>query len=95
MTISSSDRQRTAEPGTASDLTGLSFDELLAQLEAVVQRLESDELTLDASIETFERGVRLAARCQQLLSDAELRITEISGEIGETEPYLPDNEEES
>lgn len=64
-----------------------SFDELLARLEDVVQQLESDELSLDASIDTFERGVDLAARCQQLLSNAELRISRITDEIGETAPY--------
>lgn len=80
---------RGGDNGQAADMNvgTLSFDELLTKLEDVVQQLESDELTLDASIDMFERGVSLAARCQQLLSDAELRITQITDEIGEAAPF--------
>lgn len=67
-----------------AQIESLSFDELLEKLEEIVQQLETDELSLDASIGTFEHGVALAARCQQLLNDAELRISRITDEIGET-----------
>lgn len=90
MTTPSSE-QRELNGGTVDDspLESLSFDEILDRLEEVVQQLETDQLSLDESIETFERGVRLAARCQQLLENAELRISRITNQLGETEPYAP------
>lgn len=87
MTASPASQGRGNGLATDTSIDTLSFDELLAKLEDVVQQLESDELTLDASIDTFERGVGLAARCQQLLGDAELRISQITDEIGETAPF--------
>jgi exodeoxyribonuclease VII small subunit len=98
MMSSPSDRRRETGVVAEAPLESLSFDELLQRLEEIVQDLESDELSLDASIETFERGVRLAERCQRLLSDAELRISQITNEIGETAPYatgdVPDGDDE-
>lgn len=87
MTDPPPDKGQLSGLGGETSIASLSFDELLERLENVVQQLESDELTLDQSIDTFEHGVRLAARCQQLLSDAELRISQITDEIGGTAPY--------
>lgn len=89
MTTSSSGGSQQDGLITEPPIDALSFDELLEKLEEVVQQLESDELSLDASIEMFQRGVSLAARCQQLLSEAELRISQITNEIGETAAYAP------
>lgn len=87
MTASSSDKRQPGLLAEETPIEALSFDELLDRLEEVVQQLETDELSLDASIDAFERGVKLAARCQGMLSDAELRISQITNEIGETAPY--------
>ena len=46
----------------------------MAALEAIVALLDSGELTLAQSLECFELGARLSARCQLLLEQAELRI---------------------
>ena len=42
-----------------------SFEEQLTQLEAVVDRLERGELTLDESVRLFEDGVRLSNACKR------------------------------
>ncbi len=51
-----------------------SFEEQLAELEKVVDRLESGGLSLDESVKLFEDGVRLSNACKAQLSAAESRI---------------------
>lgn len=76
-----------------------SFEEQLTQLEAVVDRLERGELTLEESVRLFEDGVRLSNACKSELDAAEGRIQvlletpngmratpmELDGESGEAE----------
>ena len=54
-----------------------SFEDMLGALEAVVGELEEGNLSLGATIATFEQGMSLARRCQTLLAQAELRISQI------------------
>jgi exodeoxyribonuclease VII small subunit len=57
---------------TASD--DLSFEQALASLAAVVERLESGELSLDESLASYEKGVGLLKACHRQLARAERRI---------------------
>ncbi|MFM2247995.1 MAG: hypothetical protein RL071_4070 [Pseudomonadota bacterium] len=57
---------------------GLTFEQAMAALDATVRRLDSGELPLDQALAAFEEGVRLQARCQELLDQAEQRIIELS-----------------
>jgi exodeoxyribonuclease VII small subunit len=50
------------------------FEDDLTKLEAVVERLERGDLTLDESVRLFEEGVKLSAACKQELEQAEGRI---------------------
>ena len=50
------------------------FEEQLAELETVVERLERGELTLEESVRLFEEGVRLSNACKKELASAEGRI---------------------
>ncbi len=72
-----------------SDIAERSFEEAWAELEAVLERLEGGDLSLDDSVELFERGRRLAAHCQTLLDKAELRVRQLSGEVTDDEDSLP------
>ncbi|MBX7252743.1 MAG: exodeoxyribonuclease VII small subunit [Candidatus Promineofilum sp.] len=65
------------------DLTGLSFEEALVELEQTVAQLESGNLTLEASLLLFERGQLLATRCGRLLDEAQLRVEQLTddGEV--------------
>lgn len=56
------------------DVQTLSFEAAYAELAAIVERLDAAELTLEESVALFERGRALAARCQSLLDEAELRV---------------------
>jgi exodeoxyribonuclease VII small subunit len=65
------------------DLNDLTFEQAFAQLEEIVARLESGDLTLDDSLALYERGQALARRCGAMLDSAELRIQQVgdSGDI--------------
>ena len=52
----------------------LDFEQSLAALEALVAELEGGELSLEASLAAFERGVALSRRSEQLLGAAEQRV---------------------
>lgn len=68
----------------------LSFEQAVAELEDIVKRLEKGELTLDESINFFQRGVELTRYCNKKLDAAERSITMlIEGEDGVTEKEMP------
>lgn len=71
-----------------SEIDDLSFEEAFAALEGVVADLEDGGLTLEESLVLFERGQALAARCNQQLDEAELKIKQLTAE-GEA-PFDPD-----
>ncbi len=52
----------------------ITFEDALEELEAIASKLESGELTLEQSIQYYERGVELAKFCRQKLEEAERRI---------------------
>jgi exodeoxyribonuclease VII small subunit len=60
------------------------FEKALRQLEEIVGKLESGDLTLDSALEYFERGIGLMRACDAHLKGAEGRIRELlKGENGE------------
>jgi exodeoxyribonuclease VII small subunit len=73
-----------------------SFEDLYRQLEETVNRLEQGGLSLDDSLAAYESAVTLAQQCQQLLDQAELRITRLreSVAVSDTETEYEVTEEE-
>ncbi|HFE48059.1 MAG TPA: exodeoxyribonuclease VII small subunit [Chromatiaceae bacterium] len=65
-----------------------SFEEAIAELETLVEQLESGELTLDESLQTFEKGIALTRVTQQALETAEQKVRILS------EPLSEDSEPE-
>lgn len=63
---------------TSADATTQSYEALTQRLQQVVERLETGELPLAEALALYEEGVALAARCQQLLDAAELRVQQLS-----------------
>ena len=57
----------------------MKFEEAMAKLEETVKKLEGGETTLDESMELFEEGVKLSRVCQQLLSEAQMKVTKLVG----------------
>ena len=61
------------------------FESALTELESLVKTLEDGSLSLEASLELFERGIQLSRYCHTRLEQAERRI-EILTERGNVEP---------
>ena len=61
------------------------FEAAIAELEGIVKKLEDGDLTLEQSLELYERGVRLSRYCHARLEEAERRI-EVLDEKGELQP---------
>ena len=70
-----------------------SFEESLERLEALVEQMESGELSLEKMITHFEEGSALVECCSKKLSEVELKIEKLvkRGESLEREPF--DSEE--
>ena len=59
-----------------------SFEGALEELEALVDQLESGDLTLESSLRAFERGVTLTRHCQQALEAAQVKLQALTEEDG-------------
>ena len=66
-----------------------SFEEALNELEALVERMESGDLTLEESLAAFEQGISLTRHCQEALQVAEQKVEILSARTPDaaTEPY--------
>ena len=60
---------------------GLSFEKALAELEKIVARMESGELSLEQALATHKRGLELARFCQQQLEAAQQQVKVLEGEV--------------
>jgi len=74
----------------AADVSALSFEQALKELEGIVTRLEQGSVPLEESIAIYERGDALRAHCDGLLKTAEARVEKIrlaaDGRPAGTEP---------
>lgn len=65
----------------------IDLEKSLAELEEIVEQLESADLPLEKSLKQFERGVRLSRDCQAALQDAEQRVQLLMGnELRDLDP---------
>ena len=60
------------------DITKLSFEEALEQLEEIVSKLEDGSINLEESIEEYTRGVHLKNHCEIKLKEATLKVEQIT-----------------
>lgn len=70
------------------------FEQSLAELQMLVERLENGELSLEDSLTTFEQGIRLSRECQAALTQAEQKVQillERDGELAEV-PFTTDDD---
>jgi exodeoxyribonuclease VII small subunit len=59
------------------DITGMTFEQALLELETVVQKLEGGRVGLEESIEMYTRGAQLRQHCAAKLADAQARIEKV------------------
>ena len=63
-----------------SPIEELSYEEAYEELNQIVRKLESEDLTLEQTISLFERGQALTQYCTDILDKTELRIQQITGD---------------
>jgi exodeoxyribonuclease VII small subunit len=66
-----------AEPDLPQDIAAMSFEAALAELEAIVKRLEVGNAKLDDAISAYERGALLKRHCEAKLREAQARVDKI------------------
>ena len=76
MTTRRTARTATGKLTTVTDRDALSYEQARDELTSVVKRLEAGGLTLEQSLDLWERGEKLAAICAQWLEGARARLTE-------------------
>ena len=61
----------------STDISELTFEDALRQLETIVRALEQGNVPLERSIEMYERGDALRKRCDTLLKSAAAKVEKI------------------
>jgi exodeoxyribonuclease VII small subunit len=75
----------TTEGGTYRAIETLSFEDALAELEAIVRDLETGKGKLEQAVDAYERGAALRRHCERLLAEAEQKVQAIvEGDAGPT-----------
>lgn len=61
------------------DVSALSFEQAMKELEDIVRRLESGQVKLDEAVSAYERGAALKAHCESKLAEAKTKVEKITG----------------
>ena len=71
------------------------FEQSLAELEALVEKMESGEMSLEESLKAFEQGIKYTRDCQQALDKAQQKVQLLIQKNGvtETQPFQVDDSE--
>ena len=75
-----------------TEFDDLTLEQALTLLDETVVALESGSLTLTESVDNYERGMKLARVCNEMLTSAELRIARIRTAYGEQMSMVGDEE---
>jgi exodeoxyribonuclease VII small subunit len=82
----------------------INFESAIQELENLVEQMEQGDITLEQSLENFERGIELTRACQKALQEAEQKVQiltqkqgeetveDFSGQPNQTEPSAEANE---
>lgn len=70
-----SEKESSHKKSSTKKASSTNFETQLIELESIVEQLETGELPLEDALKVFEKGVTLSRQCQQLLSEAEQKVT--------------------
>lgn len=59
------------------------FETMMSELEAIVNKLDNDKVSLEESIKLYEEGMKLSKACQSQLAEAEKKINQVSSGAGD------------
>lgn len=83
----------TGTPAEQTDISSLSFEVALRELEGIVKRMETGEAELEQAIADYARGMALKSHCERKLAHARMKVEKIvQGEEGKaaTVPFDPE-----
>lgn len=63
-----------------------SFEESIAEVESIIERIESGEMGLEDQIEQYARGAEMLKRCREVLDRCEQRVEEITAKLDKPAP---------
>jgi len=63
-----------------NSIAGFKFEEALGRLEDIVEKLESEEVDLEGSLNLYDEAKLLGERCTELLDEAERRVKVVDGD---------------
>jgi exodeoxyribonuclease VII small subunit len=75
----------------ATEKKAVDFEQQLSNLEALVESLESGDLSLEDSLKSFEQGIKVARECQTALKQAEQKVALLMRQGDElvSQPFEP------
>ena len=75
---------------TKKKQAGFDFEKTLDELEQLVTSMEDGELSLEESLQAFEKGIKLTRECQTALKQAEQKVQVLINENGDSEDLQVD-----
>lgn len=70
------------------------FEQALEELETLVTAMEEGEMSLEDSLQAFEKGIKLTRDCQSALKQAEQKVQVLLNDSGDTEDFATDELED-
>ena len=80
-----------SKPEATADSVPVGFEQALAELETIVARMESGELTLEQSLAAYKRGAALLQYCQLALKDAQQQVKVLESGLLRDYPGVDDD----
>ena len=87
--VAAAERREACDVNKKRDV--IDFEKSLRELESLVERMESGDLSLEQSMKDFERGIALTRACQKALAEAEQKVKILLSRDGNVElaPFAP------
>lgn len=63
-----------------ADLVSMTYEQAVAQLESIIERIEQGRIGLEESLGEYRRGAALLKRCRAILEAAEQQIEQVSAD---------------
>lgn len=60
------------------DASALTYEQAVARLQEIIERIEAGEVGLEESLQQYERGMAMIKRCQAILDRAEAKIRKLT-----------------
>jgi exodeoxyribonuclease VII small subunit len=79
---------------TKKNEKSINFEDALEQLEELVSAMEKGELSLEESLQAFEKGIKLTRECQTALRSAEQKVQVLINADGSTEDFEIEQEDD-